>query len=82
MSATQDLIRYAKRFEQPLCVEYNGLKNQYKVYINMVGYKDNYMNKQIFGLGFTIEDACYDFIRLARGGKLIHYITDLKIEVI
>lgn len=82
MSYTNQLIKIAKQFDQVLSVDYDEVKFLYSVFINMVGYKDQHLRQQIKGKGYTIEDASCDFIRLARGGSLIHYITDKEIEVV
>lgn len=82
MSYTNQLIKLAKQLEQPLSVEHDEVTFRYKVSINMVGFKDNYVRHSIFGLGFTIEDAAYDLIRKARGGKLTHYISEKEVDVI
>lgn len=82
MSYTNQLIGLARRLEQPLSLERSDESNKYKVTINLVGYKDQYLRQSIFGLGFTIEDACYDYIRKSRGGKLVHYLTDQEVDVI
>lgn len=82
MCYTTQLIATAKKFDQVLSVDYDAEKFIYKVFINMVGYKDGYSRRPIQGKGFTISDASYDYIRLCRGGSLIHYLTDLEIEII
>lgn len=82
MSYTNELLKFAKKLDQTLSVQYDDVSFKYKVDLNQVVYKDKHLRQNIQGLGFTIEDACYDYIRKARGGVLIHYITDKEIEVI
>lgn len=84
MIYTHHLINIAKNFEQPLSLERNDESNKFTVFINLVSYKDKgaYLRKKITGTGFTIEDACADYVRLARGGNLVHAITDQEIEII
>lgn len=79
---TTQLIKYAHKLDQVLSVDYDAEKFIYTVFINMVGYKDGYVRKPIKGRGYTIEDACCDFIRLCRGGSIVHYITDQEIQII
>lgn len=82
MSYTNRVIAYAKKLDAMFVVERSDETHRYRVFINLVGYKEKYQAKQIHGHGFTIEDACYDLIRKAHGGKLFHYITDAEVEVI
>jgi len=82
MSYTHDLIAIASKFEQPMSVEYSKDKNLYRVSIDKVHFKDGHARKKIFGQGSTIEDACCDFIRLARGGEIIHFLTDVSVVVV
>ena len=81
MSYTNELIRHAKKLGQSLSVERSDDTNKYLVRIDMVGYKDGYLRQSIFGIGFTIEDACYDFIRKCKGGYLAHYITEDELRI-
>lgn len=76
MSYTHELIEIARRFEQPLSVEYSKERNIYKVYIDKVHLKDGYARTNIWGFGTTIEDACYQFICKARSKELMHFLTD------
>ena len=82
MSYTNDLIKFARQLEQPLAVERDDKTNRYKVSVPMVGFKNGYLRQNVFGLGFTIEDACCDFIRKCRGGQIYHYITEQTVDVI
>lgn len=82
MSYTHELIEIARRFEQPLCVEYNKEMNIYKVYIDKVHSVDGYARKNIYGRGTTIEDACFHYIALARGSKIVHFLTDHQEEIV
>jgi hypothetical protein len=82
VSYTLKLIKYAREFQVPLSVEYSELSRKYKVSIDKVGFKNGYVRHPIHGFGYTIEDACYDYIRQASGGVLIHYLTDHIIEVV
>jgi hypothetical protein len=82
MAYTNDLIKYARQLEQPISVEYSEQRNLYKVWIDKVGFKNGYVRHPIHGFGCTIEDACNDFIRQARGGELTHYITEQTIFIV
>ena len=79
---TTQLISHAKKLDQVLSVDYDADKFIYSVFINMVGFKDGYVRKPIKGRVYTIEDACCDFIRLARGGSIVHYITDQEVKIL
>jgi len=81
MSYTNRLIKYAKQLEALFVVERDAESHRYCVFINLVGYKEKYLRKSINGIGFTIEDACYDLIKKAHGGYLTHYITEKEVEV-
>lgn len=76
MSYTRMLIGIAKKFEQPLSVEYNHERNIYKVSIEKVHLKDGYVRKNICGFGSTIEDACYHYLTIAKSKYIIHFLTD------
>lgn len=82
MSYTHEVIRYARELDEHLCVDRNEELNLYTVFINKVVCKEGYANRNIKGSGFTIEDASYDFIRLARGRKLYHFISDKEVDVL
>jgi hypothetical protein len=82
MSYTNRLIAYAKKLDQVLSVQRSEDTFKYKVDIDKVFYKDNHLRQNIFGIGFTIEDACMDYLRKAHGGQLIHYITDAIVDII
>lgn len=82
MSYTIELLKLAKKLDQCLSVQYDPETFRYKVDLNQVVYKEKHLRQNIFGLGFTIEDACYDYIRKSRGGTLIHYITDKEVDVV
>ena len=43
---------------------------------------DKYFKNQIFGVGFTIEDACYHYFMKSKGDFLVHTISNKEIEVI
>lgn len=82
MSYTNRLIKYAKDLEAMLVVQRDAETHRYCVFINLVGYKEQYIRKSINGIGFTIEDACYDLIRKAQGGALTHYITEAEVLIV
>ena len=82
MSYTNRLIDYAKRLEQSLSIDRDAATHKYKVYINLVGYKDKYVRMSVWGMGFTIEDACGDYLRKVCGGKLTHYIHNTEVDVL
>jgi hypothetical protein len=79
---TIELIKLAKKLDRPLEVQYADQTYKYLVSINNVVYKDKHLRQSISGIGFTIEDACYDYIRKCRGGELDNYMTNKVIEVI
>ena len=83
MSYTHEVIKYARDLDEHLCVDRNDKLNLYTVFINKVLAKEDnsYMPVHIRGQGYTIEDAAYDFMRLARGRTLYHFISDKQIDV-
>ncbi len=82
MNYTNELIKRAMSFGKALSVEYDEKTFRYKVSIEMVVYKEQHLRMSIFGLGFTIDDACYDFIRKCRGQQLENPITNQIMEVV
>lgn len=82
MSYTNRLIKYAMDLESLFCINRDEESGKYLVFINQVVFKDKYLRQNINGLGFTIEDACYDFIMKAHGGHLENYITNKEVSVI
>lgn len=82
MSYTTELIAYAKRLEQRISVGYDPERNRYIVDVDKVCFQEGYMMKNVSGQGFTIEDACCDYIRKCRGGYMVHYITDERVFVL
>lgn len=82
MSYTNRLIKYAMKLESLFCINRDDESGKYCVFINQVVFKDKYLRQNINGLGFTIEDACYDFIRKAHGGHLENCITNKEVGVI
>lgn len=81
MSYTNDLINYASKLDKPIQVERSDETHKYKVTIENIVYKQQHLRTNIFGIGFTIEDACYDFIRKCRGAELEDWKTNKKIEI-
>lgn len=79
---TAELIKLAKKLDRPLEIQYADETFKYLVSINNVVYKDQHLRQSIFGIGFTIEDACCDYIRKCRGGELENYITNKIVGVI
>lgn len=79
---TVELIKLAKRLDRPLEIQYADATYKYLVSINNVVTKDNHLRQSIHGVGFTIEDACYDFLRKCRGLDLENWKTNKTIEVI
>jgi len=79
---TTELIKLAKKLDRPLEVQYADETFKYLVSINNVVFKDKHLRQSIHGIGFTIEDACYDYIRKCRGGELDNYMTNKVIEVV
>lgn len=81
MSAyTRDLIKYANSFEKDISVDIEN--GRFKVYISHIAVKDGYARPRAFGLGTTIEDACYDYIRRHRGLKLVNLVNEQEIEIL
>lgn len=79
---TVELINLAKKLDRSLEVQYATNTFKYIVSINNVVVKDKYLRKSIDGIGFTIEDASYDYIRKCRGLELENWKTNKVIEVI
>ncbi len=79
---TVELIKIAKRLDRPLEVQYADQTYKYLVSIQNVVFKDKHLRQSIHGIGFTIEDACYDYMRKCRGGDLENWLTNKSIEVI
>jgi hypothetical protein len=84
MNHTQFLIKKAKELGELLTVNYDSKSFRYLVDIDSVFYREKttYFKKAILGEGFSVEDACMDYLRKARGGLLVHVITDEMIEPI
>jgi hypothetical protein len=84
MNHTHRLIKKAKELDELLTVNYDEKSFRYKVDVDKVFYKEkgSYLKLELFGVGFTIEDACYDYLRKAHGGLMIHVISDKATEVI
>ncbi len=84
MIYTHHVIALAKIFGKPLSVERNPDTNRFHIYIEEIVYKpkDAPIRQQIMGNGYTIEDSAYDFVRKARGGLLVHQISNQEVEVI
>lgn len=82
MSSTNRLLSIAKKLDVCLSVQRDEQTFRYKVDLNMVYLKDGHAMRRIDGNGFTIEDACYDYLRKCHGCKLVHAITDIEADVI
>lgn len=82
MAYTNDLDAVAKKFGEGVTFQIEG--QRYRVIIANVYFKPanflktNY-SEPISGLGFTIEDACADYMRRQRDGYLWHKVSD-KVE--
>lgn len=79
---TVELINIAKKLDRPIEIQYANETFKYLVSINNAVFKDQHLRQSIHGIGFTIEDACYDYIRKCRGFQLENYMTNKVIEVI
>lgn len=79
-----ELIKKAKELGGLPIIDYDEVSFRYKVSIDNVWYreKNSYLKLPLFGQGFSIEDACYDYIRKARGGLMVHVISDKLLEVV
>lgn len=82
MCYTNEAVWLAKKFNEAISLERIDSTHNYKVSIARVASKDGYRRLEIFGLGFTVEDACNDFFRRSRGCTLIHAVSDLEVEVV
>jgi hypothetical protein len=79
---TNEVIWLAKKFNEVLSVERIDITHKYKISIKNVMIKDEYRRLEVYGLGFTIEDACNDYLRLCRGYDLAHTTNNVEIEVV
>lgn len=81
MKYTKELIEKARQLNELITIDYNG---QFHVEIKNVFYREKHTfhKLSLSGSGTTIDDACYDYIRKARGGLMIHVISDKTIEVV
>lgn len=82
LSYTHELIQKAKELGELLSIDHTGYQFQVSVRNVFSREKNSYLKRELFGVGFTIDDACYDYIRKARGGLMIHIISDKTIEVV
>lgn len=80
MKYTQELSNKAKELNEPISLQISG--NYYLVFINNVILYTEDLKQNVNGLGTTLEDACYDFIRKSRGCSLYHLRTEQKTEVL
>ncbi len=76
------LIGIAQKLDSLVVIERDSETHRYKVHIYNVRLKEKYVPIKIYGQGFTVEDSSYDFIRLARGSRLMHDISNKWIDVI
>lgn len=82
MAYTHELSELARKIESHICIEYDRSKNQYKLWLHLVVYKDKLGGRMnISQNGFTIEDCCYGFIMKAKSGFLENYMNDMIVEV-
>lgn len=86
MAYSFDFIALGEKFKTDCCFTMNKDK-KYIVYLKDVYFKEaenkhTHMHKPIQGCGFTFEDACKDFYRIARTGYLYHIITNQLEHVI
>lgn len=79
---TFEVIRYARYLDEHLCIDRNEQLNIYTVFINKVMIKDGYTYKHIRGHGYTIEEACNEYIKLAKSKNLYHFISSKEINVL
>lgn len=79
---TIELSKIATKLERKVEIEYDPIFMKWIVSIPNVLVKDKYLRQNIHGVGFTIEDSSYDFIRKVRGLELENYITNKVIEVV
>ena len=81
MSYIHELCRLAAKLERAISVEHDPIKFKYLVKIPNVVQKEKHLRREISGAGFTIEDACYDFIRKTKGLELENWLTDKIVDV-
>lgn len=82
MNHVHRLCRLAKDLGMPISVEHDEETHRFKVSIDKVVYKKKHLRTNIFGHGFTIQDACYDMLRKAHGGELENWTTNKVVGVI
>lgn len=76
------LIRIAKRINSLVVIDIDETKNIYKIHIYKVSLKEKFIPIKIYGLGTTVNDAAYDYVRLSRGFRLIHDKNNKWIDII
>jgi hypothetical protein len=84
---TIPLLKLAQHMKTDACFSWDINTNRYQVYMKNVFYKkpedlNSTFYQPIKGTGTTIEDACNDYYRQARGMYLYHIISDLTEFVI
>lgn len=82
MSYIHRLCKIAKDLERPLEIEHDPKTHRFTLSIRNVVYKEKHLRRNIDGVGFTIEDAAYDYIRKSLCGELENYLTNRIITVI
>lgn len=76
------VCKIAKSLNRPVSIQYDDITYKYLVCIDNVVYKENHLRRNINGIGFTLEDACYSFFMKCKGGELENYMTDLVIKIV
>ena len=79
MSYVREVNRIAKRFNKNINLDYDEEKFRFRVFIPdlvLREQKDLYLFKPIDGVGYTIEDACYNYFMKARAAYLKDIFTE------
>lgn len=82
MSNIHRLCKIAKQLGKSIEAQHDEDSFKYLVSIDKVVYKEIHLRQSIFGVGFTIEDACCDYLRKCHGGDLENCITNAIVSVV
>lgn len=76
------MAEIAEYFGEKISLEWNKKTYLFTISINNVFLKDHYLMQKISGNGFTLDDACYDYVRKARCFKLNHALSNKEKDII
>lgn len=85
MSYIHQVCIMADKLDEKMMVSWNEKSFKYTISIPNVLHRaqsDLYLRKPLIGLGFTIEDACYDMKRKCSGDYLIHTFSNKEIQIV